>query len=59
VAEVSPKAVVPERARFLNSSIMELQLPISEAGYEKLKKAQNLMSQLSLELSLWRKRLSD
>ncbi len=45
VAKVNPRKLVPEKARFVTDSILELQLPISEENFKKLKKVQDLMSQ--------------
>ncbi len=45
VAKVNPRKLVPEKARFVTDSILELQLPISEENFKKLKRVQDLMSQ--------------
>ncbi len=45
VAKVNLRKLVPEKARFVTDSILELQLPISEENFKKLKKVQDLMSQ--------------
>ncbi len=45
VAKVNPRKLVPEKARFVTDSVLELQLPISEENFKKLKKVQDLMSQ--------------
>ncbi|MCM2280787.1 MAG: HNH endonuclease [Bdellovibrionaceae bacterium] len=44
VARENPRAVRPEQARFLDAHTLQLQTPISEAGYKKLERARELMA---------------
>jgi hypothetical protein len=45
IAKTNPRESVPEQARFIASSLLELKLPISERAYEKLERARDLLQQ--------------
>ncbi|MCM2282310.1 MAG: HNH endonuclease [Bdellovibrionaceae bacterium] len=44
VARANPRAARPEQARFLDAHTLELNTPLSEAGYKKLERVRELMA---------------
>ncbi len=45
VAKVNPKAICPERARYLTDTTIELQVAVSEEVFKLLKRAQEILAQ--------------
>lgn len=45
VAKVNPRLASPEKARFLNDTVLELQVPLNESAFKDLKRVQDLLSQ--------------
>ncbi len=45
VAKINPRAVTPEKTRYLNDTTIELQIPVSEEVFNLLKRAQEILVQ--------------
>lgn len=45
VAKVNPRLISPEKTKFLTDTLMQLEVPITEAAFKDLKRVQDLLSQ--------------